>query len=335
MPKVSVILTTCNRAELFTETLDSLLVQTYPTEDFEILILDNGSRDDTPAVARSYIARNPGPPFIRYVREDRPGLLYARIRAAREMTGDIYAQIEDDAVADRNWLTELVGPLQDPGVGLTGGKVLPDWESEPPEWIIPFQTYLTAWDMGHEVHENYVTGCSLAVWRDVLFEVGGFNPDVFGAVWLGNGEVGLQNKVRKAGYKTLYVPSAVVHHYVPSSRLTLDYMRRRFVNEASSSVMSYYQAEHPTRMQLLRRACHTAVDAAQSKITAWRRKHFKDHAYYYYELTGCQQWKEALCYLRLVYDSAFRRYVGRQDWLSRPVVAADVPLDVREKKVLR
>ena len=155
--------------------------------------------------------------------------------------GEILIYVDDDIRACDGWLEHICQPFADENVAVVGGKVLPEWEIEPPEWMKMIHPgYLSLLDLGDDPRKlnwpEQVYGCNLAIRRSVLFDVGGFNPDSFADQHLrwyrGDGETGLLKKVFAAGYDVCYQPSACVFHRIPKSRLTTEYFLMRASNHA-------------------------------------------------------------------------------------------------------
>jgi len=240
--KASVIIPSLNRAQSLALCLRSLVAQERSGEDWEVLVVDNGSTDETRDVTQAYIAQHPQP-AIRYVLEPIPGLLSGRHRGAREAKGDILIFVDDDIEADPCWLAAIMDTFQDPTVHLVGGKNLPRYETAPPGWLEAFWertpyggrmcTWLSLLDIGDEVIEvdpRYVWGLNFAIRRQTLIESGGFHPDCIPKSLQhlqGDGETGLSDKIRVAGRRAIYQPRALVHHAAPSSRLTVEYFENR------------------------------------------------------------------------------------------------------------
>src|SRR5262245_28178236 len=148
MTKLTLAICTYNRAGLLGRALDSALTQTLPRDEFEILIIDNGSTDGTRQVVAAYQARTPN---LRYVLEPQPGIAHARNRAAAEALGEYLAFLDDDAWADAKWLAELTHPLgsQDPRPACVVGPVELVWEGRRPDWFPQkHEPLLCGYDMG-------------------------------------------------------------------------------------------------------------------------------------------------------------------------------------------
>ncbi len=238
----SVIIPTLNRYQFLERCLISLIQQNYSQDDYEILVIDNGSTDRTQQITEKIIQQNPNH-NIRYIYEPEPGLLSGRHRGALEAKGEICIFVDDDIEADPDWLKAISESFQDPSVQLVGGRNLPKYEVPPPSWLECFwQTHkfgkflgeLSLLDFGEEVREidaNFIWGLNFSIRRQALFDLGGFHPDCIAKHlqhFQGDGETGLTIKANETGYKAIYQPQSLVWHQVPESRMTYKYFEQRY-----------------------------------------------------------------------------------------------------------
>ena len=153
---ISVVICTHNRAGYLSRALDGLARQSLPADRFEVIVVDNASHDETPAVVRE---RRYGELAPRYLHESRLGLSHARTRGWREAAAPFVAFLDDDAVPEPDWLLNAVDELQkqDPGLGLLGGRVSPIWEAPRPNWLSArLVPYLSMVDLGTGRHRPSV-----------------------------------------------------------------------------------------------------------------------------------------------------------------------------------
>jgi len=311
---MSVIIPTHNRPDLLRNTIKSVLEQNF--ENYEIIVVDNACSQDTEKIARSF-AIDLHQRSVGYICEPHPGLHNARHAGARAAKGDILLYIDDDVVADKDLLIETFKYYEDPSVGCVGGKILPKWEIEPPDWIKSFpKWYLSILDDEDGPKEvQWLYGCNFSIRRELLFNLGGFNPDAFGdrKLWWyrGDGEIGLLRKVHHAGKKVLYNPKAIVWHFIPCARMTAEYFEdRAFRSGIESSYSKYrYSKEAFNAVKLTFHASVFGIYWGAHTILRLRDniKHKIDASY-----------NKARCLyeLRLIFDKDLRRTIREDRWLK-------------------
>lgn len=246
--RFSIIIPTFNRRSSLKNTLESLLNLNYSPENYEIIVVDNGSIDNTRQMVEAIVKSNISG-RIRYYYEPVPGLLSARHKGAFESRGNILVYVDDDIEADPNWLAAIAEAFGDTETHLVGGKSLPKYESPPPNWLEAFWYrdgslsqcfYLSLIDFGDQLTQIdplYVWGLNFSIRKETLFKVGGFNPECVPKDlqrYQGDGDTGLAWKIKAAGYKIVYQPQALVYHVVPNERLSIDYFVERMFSAGVS-----------------------------------------------------------------------------------------------------
>ncbi len=241
-PVVSVIVPTRNRAEALGRALASLALLDFPRERFEVLVIDNGSTDETRLVAEALVRSHPDL-ATRIIEEPVPGLLAGRHCGAREARGELLSFIDDDVELDPAWLRAIVDAFEDPAVHLVGGPSLPRYEIPPPPWLEWLwsrdgaQTLcgdLSLLDLGsraREIDPSWVWGLNFAIRKETLTALGGFHPDCMPKHlqrYQGDGETGLARKAKARGHKAFYAPGALLHHRIPAARLTVAAFEERY-----------------------------------------------------------------------------------------------------------
>jgi glycosyltransferase involved in cell wall biosynthesis len=222
---VSAVVCTHNGGDVIEKAITSLQKQDYPDDLYEILVVNNASTDDTPAIIEKLSSA--GPKEIRCVDEPKLGLSNARNAGIQASQSEVIAFIDDDSMADEKWLSSLVQIFQQHDAACVGGKVNPIWSIPPPSWLPEeIQLYLTIVDMGPEIRElhglEYPSGTNISYRKTAVQEVGGFDPRFgrTGSLLLSGEEDDLCQRLEAAGHKRYYNPSAIVNNPIPESRLT-------------------------------------------------------------------------------------------------------------------
>ena len=230
--EISVVICTRNRAAQLRQALESLAVQsTPPGLAWEVVIVDNGSTDDTPAVIASFADRLP----IRRAEETTPGLSNARNRGVAEVRGAYMLWTDDDVLLAPGWIEAYVRAIRsNPKAAVFAGKVTPVFEGAPPAWwaaALPHLTGLTAHrDLGPEPcalsieGDRMPFGANFAV-RTVEQRRHLYDPLL--GVGPGRRRLGEETQVVRGvlqdGGEGVWVPDAEVLHQIPAARMTVDY----------------------------------------------------------------------------------------------------------------
>ena len=240
LPHLTVAIPTYNRARLLRQTLAGLARQNYPHDQFEILVIDNNSPDDTHAVVESFARARPAP---RYVLETTQGLNHARNRAVAEARGSIIVFGDDDILMEPDWLTQITAPFTSDAsrrIGAVGGEVIPVFPDGLPPWVAEWHEPLAfRSDPGPVSAKQSPMGANFALPKWVLEQVGPFHAalDRSGQSLFGGGDSEMIRRIRAAGFEVWFVPKAKVLHQMPASRTTFRYAARHAFDSARSRVV--------------------------------------------------------------------------------------------------
>jgi glycosyltransferase involved in cell wall biosynthesis len=179
---VSIVLCTWNRAAMLREALVALTSQLLPPSH-EIVVVDNGSTDDTEAVVRECSSTNP---HVRYVHEARPGLASARNAGVAASRSPVVAFTDDDVRVGHTWVGAVVRAVaRHPGASYLGGPVVPRWPARIPPWLterhwapLGVQSYGSQMLRIDAAQPLCLIGANLVIPKRVLERVGGFDVSV-------------------------------------------------------------------------------------------------------------------------------------------------------------
>lgn len=243
VPLISVIVCTRNRANDLEKCLASIQLLNY--DNYEVIVVDNASdTDDT-----KLLVLNNFPEFI-YVKEQYPGLNWARNRGVIEAKGEIVVYADDDVIVDKNWLLFIAKCFDNNLVmGVTGLVAPLELETEAQIQFEENGGFGRGFDRKeyqflHEILPWGIlgtgqlgTGANMA-FRKVIFSIiGYFDPALdVGTVTNGGGDLEFFFRVLKFGYKHIYEPDAIVWH---RHRRTYSELRRQVSNN-SKGLIAYF-----------------------------------------------------------------------------------------------
>lgn len=230
MPFVTVAICTWNRAVLLDRVLTHLeTLRVPPGVDWEVLVVNNNSTDDTDAVVAAHAGRLP----VRRAFEPQAGIALARNRAVAEARGDVIAWTDDDAFPEPDWIEKALAALDRFDADMVFGKVEPLWEAgRPPPWFNDkYRGMFALIDLGgpaRRVTEPHVVGfnVNMAFRRSILDKIGGYRTDIGRGRMAGGEDIDLFQRAHRAGVSVAYEPAAVVRHFIPASRSTKAFYRR-------------------------------------------------------------------------------------------------------------
>jgi len=218
-PNISVIICTYNRANFISEALESLARQTLSSAHFEIIVVNNNCTDNTEQICRNF-KQNQTELDFNYVIETNQGLSFARNRGIAESKYEILTYIDDDAYAKPKFLTTIRNFfIQNPATVGIGGRVIPRYEVEEPQWMNPYlDGFVAKLDMGDKQKrfgkKQYPVGCNMTYTKEILLTVGGFNNRL---KWRADDKyIGI--KVREISDEVYYLPNLEVEHSIDAYR---------------------------------------------------------------------------------------------------------------------
>jgi glycosyltransferase involved in cell wall biosynthesis len=234
LPEISVVISTYNRCRLLPAVLDRILSQDASGIRYEVIVVDNNSEDNTRDVVTSIVTR--GEQTLRYIFEGTQGVSHARNSGIQNARAPIVAFLDDDVVPADDWIKRIKSTFEDhPEVSCLGGRVLPSWEKDPPQWLtaehwapIALQDYGNAPFTIDLDNQLCLLSANLAFRREVFNVIGRFAPelqrikDAIGSME----DAELLIRFWKARLQALYVPELIVFAHVPGDRMTKDYHRR-------------------------------------------------------------------------------------------------------------
>ena len=212
---VTIIVPVWNNPEQLERCITALQGQDYPPEQFEIVVVDNGSTDDTLARAQAL--------GVRVLQQPKPGSYAARNLGIAHTSSDYLAFTDSDCIPDQQWLSAAMArALQESNLGVVAGRIVLFNESggEARRWAECYEA-LVAFPQ----HQAALGTCATANWlspRAAIMEAGGFDETV-----KSGGDHHMAMKIRSSGRTMLYEPSMLVRHPTRATFAALLEKRRR------------------------------------------------------------------------------------------------------------
>lgn len=230
---ISVIVCTYNRDKYIYSTLKCIAVNDLAYDEYEIIVVDNNSTDNTVSEIRRIYADYPDV-NLKQITEQSQGLSFARNRGIQESSGDILVFLDDDAFTDSHYLDRLSAIMNGhPEIDAFGGKIVPTFENgTSPKWLCKWTySWVSGLEMGNAMipfTRNYPIGANMGFRRKVFEKCGMFNTSLgrVGKNLAGGEEKDMFNRVRNSGFGIFYIPDIPVKHIIPETRTTTDYIRR-------------------------------------------------------------------------------------------------------------
>ena len=216
LPAISVIVCTRDRPLSLKRCLETLAQLDYPA--YEVVVVDNCSRD--PQVAE--IVAESG---FRCVREDRPGLDWARNRGIQEARYDIVAYIDDDALASPGWLHGVAMGFEEPDIMAVTGLVLPAEIETGAQYDFERYGGMSGGFSGYTIRRSEIgnkalfwasgwgVGANMAFRRELFEAIGQFDVALdVGTPTCGGGDIEFFYRTVAAGFALRYEPAALMRH---------------------------------------------------------------------------------------------------------------------------
>jgi GT2 family glycosyltransferase len=247
--------------------LASLCKQTLPYEQFEIIVVDNGSSDGTFNAVQTYFSadrihanREQGSLRTQCLLEQHNGLAYARNTGLNTACGEVVVFLDDDVIVDAHFLERLLAAYQETDADAIGGCVDLYWEAPRPYWFNDEMLDTFGFYMPFHIRspllpsQNFSNSC-FSVRRSALQKVGAFLP-FLSKRW--NMPINVEitdlcRRLHQDGYHLWYEPSAQVLHRVSQARLERTFMIGRAYWQGRSEILAdYADREH----------CQNAADSS-------------------------------------------------------------------------
>jgi len=247
---ITILFATHNGEKTLPLTLKAFCNLTIPEIEWEIIVVDNASTDNTANIIKSYIDKLP----ICYLYEDKKGKNNALNSGVSLAKGNLIVFTDDDVIPEQEWLVKLASCANlHADYTIFGGVIKPNWPRQPDKWILDHVplgvTYaITNEDLIEgEVHPGLVWGVNMAIRRDV-FEAGyRFDASVGpnGKNYVMGSETEFTIRLHKLGYKSWFCKEAVVYHIIRDYQLDPEWIIKRAYRFGRNMYRQEYRSFNP------------------------------------------------------------------------------------------
>ena len=228
---ITIMMATYNGADTLGRTLDALTRIQSPVGGWKLVVIDDGSSDDSRRIVTSFMGRLP----LTLIECDHGGKNAALNAGLAAIEGDLVVFIDDDVLPEEDWLLTFRDIAdREPGYAIFGGAIRPEWEIEPPVWVRDVVRPGPVWglverDEGRCYH-TLAFGGNMAVRAEIFRRGYRFNENVGPngqPLYRIGSETELQSRLYRDGYETWHCPRAVVRHIISESETTESWILRR------------------------------------------------------------------------------------------------------------
>ncbi|MGD8523207.1 MAG: exopolysaccharide biosynthesis polyprenyl glycosylphosphotransferase, partial [Desulfobacterales bacterium] len=219
--QISVIVPTYNNADILPVCLEALMAQEYPRDEYEIIVVDDGSTDHTPEVVSQFTDRIPA---VRYFHQANQGPAAARNNGAKHAVGDIIIFTDDDCVAQPQWINHMSRPFHKSGDNIAAVKGA--YKTRQSNFIACFaqKEFESRYrKMQKSRHIDFVDTYAAAFKREVFLSLNGFDirfPEA------NNEDVEFSYRLAAHSHKIVFNPDAIVYHTHPDT--LYKYLKMKF-----------------------------------------------------------------------------------------------------------
>ncbi len=274
---LTVVLATRNRAATLRETLEDFCRIQEPASGWKLVIVDNGSTDETPAVLASFSSRLP----LKTAYEPTGGKNSALNTGLGFVEGDLTVFTDDDTFPHTGWLVELRKAADaQPAYSMFGGAIVPRWEVPPPLWVqwleqAPVYTLTDPAMKEGPIRPFMVFGPNMAI-RSAVFQSGvRFEPSIGpkSTSYAMGSETELTTRLDRQGCKSWYVPSAVVEHFIRDYQLRESWVLKRAIRYGRGRFRLELQVyrRYPSWFGVPRTFFRQIFEQEKTIIKAWLR----------------------------------------------------------------
>ncbi len=243
----TVIICTKDRRADVARCLDSLAAE-LPRPNWDVLVIDNASTDDTSEFVRDQAAKYPV--TLRVIYEEQAGLSYARNRGLIESNSQYVIFVDDDVSFHSGWCQAFEECAQSYSCAAAGGTIIPVFPDEVPSWYVKgvmadggtttgnYQPSKVAAAITEGGLIGHPRGGNMLLDRQLVIDLGSFRVDLgWGKKRIPAEETELFKRIHASGGVVRFTPKATVNHHLDAGRMNLPYLRKWHIGYGRASIL--------------------------------------------------------------------------------------------------
>ena len=201
-PFVSVVIPTFNRSAMLSRCLDSLFTQSYPENMYEIIVVNGSSKDNSERILAEYEKK--APCGFSWITLEGQKVTDARNSGIFRSKGDLICFIDDDCIADSNWISNLINGFTNETIGAVGGNIV-SYQVKTPLQQYTEDAKILSQDLF--MSKNKLITANAAYRRQILTTISGFDN-----YFIACEDADVAIRTQLLGYELRYIPDAIVFH---------------------------------------------------------------------------------------------------------------------------
>jgi glycosyltransferase involved in cell wall biosynthesis len=285
---LTVLFATLNGSRTLPRVLQAYTGLVAPSSGWKLVVVDNGSTDDTRDIIQSFQGKLP----LTYMLEPKMGKNAALNNGLSQLDGDLAVFTDDDAFPNADWLIRLRNAADDhPSYSMFGGIVLPRWQVPPPEWLsyVPPEPFFSLTDPALRegpTEAGNLFGPNMAIRAEVFRKGTRFDESIgpCGKSYAMGSETELVQRLARQGHKAWHVEGAVVDHFIREYQMEKSWLLSRAIRHGRGQ-FRLSQSEQPAALPrwpaltayVVPRMCRRIVRMVGAWLTSNQRELFTAH----------------------------------------------------------
>ena len=250
---ISIVVCTYNRGDILIDCLNALCNQTAPKSSYEIIVVDNNSKDDTKKITGEFSLKHSN---VRYILETKQGLSHARNCGCINSKSDWVGYMDDDGKVTPDYIQETFKVINQFNFDCFGGRYIAWYNQKKPKWLNDsYGSSPVHLEQIGELKEGFNSGGIIFFRKQVLKDLNGFDPNygMTGNKISYGEETHLQIRMREKGLSIGYSPFVLMEHLVAPYKLKLLWHIKSYYSHGRSN-SGVWNVEPPGLLNTIKRS---------------------------------------------------------------------------------